>query len=725
MADVYAHQDRGTSSAYASYYAGMDASMQQKVALTTAHFPTSGTVVDMGSGSGRGTYDLACLHPELELIGVDINPTAVATADGMFKRANLRYVAGDIADALFPDNSIDGILDSSVLHHVTSFTGYSTARLETCLDNQVRVLRTGGVLIIRDFVVPDGPDDVVLSVRDDDGVHDGPIPGLSTWALWQRYAATVSHGRYRPGELPWSPLDAHAGWRRIRLRLRDAQEFLLRKDYRKDWEVELLEEYTYWTQSEFVAALERRGLRVVTAAPIRNPWIVANRYRGRVRLTTLSGDDLPFPPTNQLVVGQKVAPTQGTRLRLEQSSTISAPSFLHLSAWRGDDGSTYDLAERPGRTLDLIPWVRRASQILVLAKQGYPRPIVVADPTRPNLSGATWSGYLTEPLAAITDPGEALDVAVRRILRERAGIADDLIQALGEPVRYATSPGGLDEVVTAVAVELTALPGETSHHYGALYDSGVVRALDARSCLRAAQIGGLFDARLELGIHRLLRTLGVPGSPWIGAALTAPDHLGEWPLAPDALHPVTRVRFSPTAQASGYLAVQRGRFLETTADGQVIDTTEREWLTTPRVSSNTAVVLPVVRVRGRVLIGVEHRVMPAVQKAYGQPGYATVPAWRLPSSVERLDHAEQWACARLQSEHGCLVSAVIELGGPYLATPGATPELVHPWLAVIDPQHGSGDLHWLPLSDALASTPIDAHLAIATHRAAQVVHDEP
>jgi len=65
---TYGHQDRGSTGAYASYYAGMDASMQQKVALTTAHFPTSGTVVDMGSGSGRGTYDLACLHPELTLV---------------------------------------------------------------------------------------------------------------------------------------------------------------------------------------------------------------------------------------------------------------------------------------------------------------------------------------------------------------------------------------------------------------------------------------------------------------------------------------------------------------------------------------------------------------------------------------------------------------------------------------------------------------------------------
>jgi hypothetical protein len=361
--------------------------------------------------------------------------------------------------------------------------------------------------------------------------------------------------------------------------------------------------------------------------------------------------------------------------------------------------------------------------VLVLAKQGFPRPVVVADPERPNLTGASWSGYLTEPIAAITAPDEAIDAAVRRILHERGGVSADLIAGIGRPVRYATSPGGLDEVVTALAVELTALPPERTQHYGAFYDAGVVRALDARACLRAAQIGGLFDARLELGIHRLLRTLGLPGSPWIGAAFTLPDHDLDWPAQADALHPAHGVRFAPIAERSGYLAIRRGRFLETAADGRVIDTTEREWLATPTVSSNTAVVLPVVRIRGRVLVGVEHRAMPAVQLATGRSAYATAPAWRLPAGVARLDHAERRAQERLRDDSGCTATDLIELGGPWLATPGATPELVHPWLAAIDPHQGPGDLHWLPLADAVADTPVDAHLAIATQRAAQVLAD--
>ena len=719
---TYDHQDRGSQDAYASYFAGMDKSMQQKVALTTAHFPTAGRVADMGSGSGRGTFDLASLHPDLELVGVDINPAAVASAQAAYQRPNLRYVQGDIADAVFPPGSLDGILDSSVLHHVTSFTGYATDRLEACLDSQVAALRAGGVLIIRDFVAPDGPADVILELPTDDGGDSGEAPALSTWALWRRYATSVRNSRYRPGELPWRDLgDATIGRHRIGCLLRDAQEFLLRKDYRTDWDVELLEEYTYWTQAEFIRSLERRGLRVVVAAPIRNPWIVANRYRGKARLLTREGETLPFPPTNFVIVGQKMAAGQGTKLRLTASAPLDRPSFLHLQAWSGSDGSAFDLVERPGRTLDIVPWFRRDGQVLVLAKQGFPRPIVVADPGRPNPTGAQWSGYLTEPIAAITSTDQEMAAAVRQILIERAGMSADRIRAIAAPCRYATSPGGIDEIVTAVLVEISPDGLLQPMAYGGLAESGAIHALDARACLRAAQVGGLFDARLELNIHRLLRFLAVDRGPWIGAAIVPPDHHLAWPRHPDALHPAQAIRFTRSSQSVGYLDIRSGLFSERDAAGNELATTTREWVMPRSASSNTAVALPIISVDGEILVGVEHRWLPAIQSAYGTAGFAAVPAWRLPAQVDRLDHAESWITGQLQRDHGCLSAELVELGGPYLATPGVTPELVHPWVAVIDPAHGPGHLQWLPLRDCLVADLVDAHLANAVHRAAHAL----
>ena len=76
-ADIYAQQDRKSSDAYASYFAGMDKSMRQKVALISSYIPAGGAVADMGCGSGRGSYDLCRLFPGLQVVGVDIDPASV------------------------------------------------------------------------------------------------------------------------------------------------------------------------------------------------------------------------------------------------------------------------------------------------------------------------------------------------------------------------------------------------------------------------------------------------------------------------------------------------------------------------------------------------------------------------------------------------------------------------------------------------------------------------
>jgi len=218
--------------------------MQQKVALTTAHFPVRGRIADMGSGSGRGTFDLASLYDGLELVGVDVNPISVERAREKFQRANLTYVVGDISQMVFPANSLDGILDSSVLHHVTSFNNFDVNRVLTTLDNQVAQLKPGGVIIIRDFVIPDGPGQVFLD-----------LPQTDTAALFEVFAREWRSSVNPDGPVPFERFESpRDGFVRFRLTLRAAAEFVLRKDYRADWDTEVLEEYTYLSQAQFEAA---------------------------------------------------------------------------------------------------------------------------------------------------------------------------------------------------------------------------------------------------------------------------------------------------------------------------------------------------------------------------------------------------------------------------------------------------------------------------------------
>jgi ubiquinone/menaquinone biosynthesis C-methylase UbiE len=116
---------RGARDAYQRYLAGMDASMRQKVALTAAHLLCRGRVADMGMGSGAGSQALAALYPQLEVVGVDVDPTMVALARERYALPNLSFVVGDVATQVFDDATLDGVFDSSVLHHVTTRTPHA------------------------------------------------------------------------------------------------------------------------------------------------------------------------------------------------------------------------------------------------------------------------------------------------------------------------------------------------------------------------------------------------------------------------------------------------------------------------------------------------------------------------------------------------------------------------------------------------------------------------
>ena len=154
MADPYRAQLRGNRGAYERYLGGMDASMQQKVALTAAHILGQGSIADMGMGSGTGSHALAALYPGLQVIGVDVSEQMVAIAAERYALPNLSFRTGDVATRVFEDGTLDAILDSSVLHHVTSFGGYDRGAAMRALAVQVDALRPHGVLVVRDFLDP-------------------------------------------------------------------------------------------------------------------------------------------------------------------------------------------------------------------------------------------------------------------------------------------------------------------------------------------------------------------------------------------------------------------------------------------------------------------------------------------------------------------------------------------------------------------------------------------
>ena len=719
------NQHRGDLRAYDRYLQGMDISMRQKVALTAAHLLGEGRVADMGMGSGAGSQALACLYPRLSVTGVDLDPTMVELAQAAHQLPNLAFQVGDISKPVFAPDSLAGIFDSSVLHHVTSFGGYVREAALRALEFQVPQLREGGVLIVRDFLDP-GPGDVILDVPSEDGDGSDDPRTCSTAALLERFSRDFRSLSQAPG-FPLSPLEDRTGlrqgWRRYRLSRTLAVEFVLRKNYRLDWEGEAKEEYTYLTQDQFEASFQGLGLRVLASTPIRNPWILRHRFQGQFSWQDPQGNPLEDPATNYLIVGERVRAGQG--VRFEAAGAHPCRGFLHLEQHRNQEtGQVFDLARRPFRTLDVVPFFEEGGELYVVARMAYPRPILLLAPT---LDGSRSGGYITEPLnVLLTDL--PLGQTIEQALQNRAGIEPGQIKQILEGTTYYPSPGGILEEVTSALVEIEPMFTKADLAPGSGFSSsGRVGAISAPQILRAAQVGGLPDARLELNVYDLLRKRHQRPGSWIGEEIDlhpcaqAPalaDLQGfDW----DSGRKFQRVAAS---QSPRFLELQCTQFQEFAADGGLIAEQALEFVVPRTYSTNTIAVAALLRHDGQVFMGVAREDLPAAQAFRGRSNLLVTPAWRIPRTIESSTPARSWVQGRLESEYGIQSSNLWELGGRYHPTPGLTPEVVFPVAFEVNSvAEAPKQLLWVPLESLLAQSEKlqDGHLRILCLRAAHAL----
>ncbi len=694
----YQLQARGDRGAYERYLEGMDASMKQKVALTAAHLLTRGRVADMGMGSGTGSEALASLYPSLDVIGVDINPEMVVLARERYRLPNLSFITGDIAEPCFEAESLDAVFDSSVLHHVTTFNGYDYSTAERALKVQTEQLRANGTLIVRDFVALE-PGLVLLDLPQD------------TAELLLKFSREFRKLSQTPGFSLSEEPAPRPDWRRFRLEHRLAHEFVLRKDYLEDWDTEVLEEYCYFTQAEFEQVFARLGLRVLASHPVVNPWIVRHRFDGKFELRDPEGQLLDDPPTNYVIVGEKVAADQGVAWREQES--CPPVGFLFQESYRDRrTGKLRDLVRRPNLTVDVVPWFELEDELFVVARKSYPRPILACQRRgSPLVDGATPLAYVTEPIALVARDRPVAQT-VDESLEELAGIPSASIRAFGAGSHYLPSPGGVQEEVRSLLIEVEPQLVQLTPAHG----RGRIRAIEAGQLLRAAQVGGLSDARLELNVQTLMRRLGRSPGAWIGEGLVVaeggPVRATSW----QELSQGGRRRvFQKAAEPAGYLELACSRFHELRADGSVAQTLQLEFVLPRQHSLSTVSTVPLRRFQDQVYVGLDDDDLPAAQAFTGHSQLVLNPAFRLPREVGGRRALEAFIRQKLQEQYGLKTGELFELGGRYHPSPGLTPEVVYPFAVQA---RNAGKLHWVLLDDLFANleSVLDGHLRIATGR---------
>ena len=722
-------QDRGSAASYDAYLEQMDASMVQKVAVAAAFIVGEGKVCDFGTGSGSGAADLAALYPDITVTGVDINEVILERARERYRDVpNLEFVSALPSHQLF-----HAMFNSSVLHHVTSFSGYDHLEAKHALQTQVDALETGGVVVIRDFVTPDAPDARVLLHLLDQSVEPLLADFVARWrTLHPTPGAPDGATQVRPGLWEMSH--------------RDAVEFVLRKDYADSWDVELKEEYTYATRDTLREWFFDLGLRPLAITAIHNPWIVRNRFQDRIRLTSASQPEveIDFPATNVVAVAQKVPRHQGIRVAATSSKTSrpeqggSPSSYVEQVSYTSHraDRAQYDLVRRPNTTVDVVPFFvdQDRDTLHILLSRGFPRPILGV---RRNLSGDPPSTYISEPLSV--QQGDKPIVQSAEELLE-ATLGADSVSSIAEFTagpRFFPSAGGIQEEIRMACVQLDRpIAGHPSkREHGMWSTAGTVMAMDARQLLRAAQVGALFDGRLELAAYSLLLRHGMSVGQWIGDSVEPPE-VGDTEVLGAANRVATMTdlskrvprrrifRRSGPNSAAGFLDVVETAFEEMNADDEVVGRGSLEYVQPVSFSSDTITVVLIRRdpETGSVLVAVDDDDLPAAQAFTGHSNIVVLPAWRLPKGMTgQRKSARAWIKTRVADEFGVDVdeNGFVDLGGGYYPSPGVTPEFVTPVLVTAGSVSESSRLHWVGLDDVVRHRRLIrcGHLRISVMRA--------
>lgn len=129
----------------------MGADRARAALIEQTRFSPGQRVLDIGCGTGSLAILLKQRHPQIEIIGLDPDPKALARARRKARRSavSLRFDQGFSDFLEFPDGFFDHVFSSYMFHHLDTDTKEKTLR------EIRRVLKLDGYLHLLDFGGPD------------------------------------------------------------------------------------------------------------------------------------------------------------------------------------------------------------------------------------------------------------------------------------------------------------------------------------------------------------------------------------------------------------------------------------------------------------------------------------------------------------------------------------------------------------------------------------------
>lgn len=675
--------------------------IQKKAALISAHFllPAGARVVDMGCETGEITYMLAVLNPRVEFIGVDRDAASISFARKTYRLPNLSYRLTDISIPDLEDESVDGIINSNMLHHVYSAAGYNPDEVTNLLEQQIQKLKVGGTMLIRDYVMPP-PEELVmielpnLPSQGNDALTLSDADLLVSFSQTARPMVSGYEGFFIEELMP-----RKEGTRLFRLPHKWAKEFIHRKNYRKNWEKELREEYTFFTWQDYRREFARLGMRMMFSAPYWNPWVVQNCFKGRFQLYDESYNPLNPPPTNYFIVGQKVADKQSLLIEERRPSQKPVGDLQIMVVRDKKTGQLHELVKRPGEYCDIVPYrITPDNRLVIYVRSGYPRPIVNAvSRGSHNLDGKKWSGHLIEPITmdtvAMSDDIEENRKMIFNYVQNYASLRPKGDDRWTVGNTYFPSPDRIDEAIEPVFIEVenpqkTSWPSAKDRdvHFT---EAGTITELDAADIILASQVGLLPEPRLELHVFELMSMHDIPLPRWIGEGLPDIEKQAVKAQEPEELlAEIEPNEFEEERRGPIQLRPVKAVFVEEGRVGRAtrgLSAQDIEFIVTDDGIENIAVVIPVSRDwDDNLLVALEPKILPVPNRLGGDGAMLNAPSFTLPKDVRTLEDARQF----IASKFSIPVDNVAQLGQSYFTHTGVTPQRVYPF--VISAPSGAG-----------------------------------